>query len=285
MSRKLALSSHDSYLFHMSSPAPRGTRYSDTPTWEAARITSPHQPCSDSLPSETTRQDSLKASQSENTAGHVATEARSTPPGFLSARNIATPPSTPQLNHGSTGSKRISQLVCGVSPPRAPSILSNLHWGLSRTSPSPENSSAHPTDTVLSNEHTHSPGESAHFLRICGTHYGPPIPRTVAPGFPDAGRGYYVCALGCFLGWGDKIGVYPGNPKCFCGLLSRAEKGGLECANEYWNCGYRRVIPARGEDVVNGNEKEVSSEAKQEQAQSDISEEMCWVEGRWVRWK
>lgn len=82
--------------------------------------------------------------------------------------------------------------------------------------------------------------------------------------------------------------MHPGNPKCFCGLLSRAENGGLECANEYWNCGYKWVMPARGGEVktegVNGNGEEIASEEEQEQARSDVGEEKCWVEGRWVRW-
>lgn len=48
-----------------------------------------------------------------------------------------------------------------------------------------------------------------------------------------------MCSAGCFLGWGDMIGVAPGNPKCTCGVATRREGGVYACANEKVDCGWK----------------------------------------------
>jgi hypothetical protein len=79
------------------------------------------------------------------------------------------------------------------------------------------------------------------FRRTCTQHPGAAVSKTVSPHNTkgNAGRRYYSCPEGCFLGWGDMIGVHPNNPTCHCGMPSRRCEGWFECANEGRNCGFR----------------------------------------------
>ncbi|KAK0669068.1 hypothetical protein QBC41DRAFT_320541 [Cercophora samala] len=66
--------------------------------------------------------------------------------------------------------------------------------------------------------------------------------RWVQKGNPNnnAGRPYYKCRTGvCWVMWGDVVGVWDGNPKCWCGTPSRETTVGVKKKNagkKFWTC-------------------------------------------------